>query len=154
MGVSGSGKTTVGRRLAARLGGRFLDGDDFHPEENIRKMAAGNPLVDADREPWLNRILDAIRETAEEERVVVACSALKESYRRQLAEIPYELVYLKGTETQIADRLNDRTGHFMPASLLASQFDDLEEPGDALIVPMGATVDEMVDLIVTHLSAA
>jgi gluconokinase len=148
MGVSGSGKSTVGRCLAERLGGDFLEGDDFHTPESIRKMSKGEPLSDRDREPWLDRILKAVNERKGDKPVVVACSALKEAYRYRLAEIPYQLVYLEGTQEEIALRLNSRTGHFMPPHLLSSQFLALEEPDNALVVPISWTVDEIVEFIV------
>ncbi len=154
MGVAGSGKTTVGKRVAARLPGHFLDGDDFHPAKNIEKMTAGLPLTDADREPWLDRILEAVRRWPGDRPIVVACSALRETYRRRLAKVPYRLVYLKGTIEQIAPRLKARGGHFMPAHLLSDQFQVLEEPKDALVVSVAWPVEEIVDFIIDNVASA
>lgn len=148
MGVSGAGKTTVGSLLADRLGGEFLDGDDFHPSANISKMSKGEPLTDKDRKPWLERIMKAVIDRKGDAPTVVACSALKEAYRDQLAKVPYQLIYLKGTQEEIEPRLRSRINHFMPANLLSSQFLALEEPEDALIVPATWKVDEIIDYIV------
>lgn len=132
MGVSGSGKSTIGALLAERLGCTFRDGDGFHPAANVEKMQRGIPLTDADRLPWLEAIaawIDAARAAGIE--AVVACSALKRSYRRILigARPDVRLVYLKGNEALIASRMAQRKGHFMPPGLLKSQFAALEEPG-------------------------
>lgn len=131
MGVSGAGKTTVGRRLAARLGADFLEGDDFHPTENVAKMRRGDSLDDGDRLPWLSRLRDRLQKAARDRRpVVVACSALKRRYReiliRGLEDV--RIVHLQGTRDLIARRLAARRCHYMPASLLDSQFATLEEP--------------------------
>ncbi|HEY4152825.1 MAG TPA: gluconokinase, partial [Pseudolysinimonas sp.] len=126
MGVSGSGKTTVGAALADALGVRFVDGDALHPAANVAKMAAGIPLEDADRAPWL----DAIGAVLASGPVVVACSALKRTYRDRLrAAAPMlELVFLDGSRELLASRMTARPGHFMPASLLDSQLATLERP--------------------------
>jgi gluconokinase len=136
MGVSGSGKTTVGRLLAADLGWIFLDADSLHSAANIAKMASGVPLSDADRAPWLAAIHQPILESWQrQENLVVACSALKERYREALAEgVPVVWVYLKGEQQMIYNRLKLRQHHFMAARMLASQFADLEEPGNAIVV--------------------
>lgn len=131
MGVSGSGKTTVGRQLAGALGWTFADGDDFHSASNIAKMSSGIPLSDADRLPWLDSIgtwMDEQRSSGRS--AVVACSALKRAYRDRLrANRPWvRLVYLDGDRTTIARHLTDRRGHFFRAQLLESQFADLEPP--------------------------
>ena len=143
MGVSGSGKTTVGRSLSAELGWTFLDADDFHPQDNVAKMAAGIALSDADRLPWLDRLAEEMREeTARGRDVVLACSALKQAYRERLAQGARQdlvLVYLKGDPTTIESRLALRSGHYMPASLLASQFAALEEPADAIVIDIRQT---------------
>lgn len=127
MGVSGSGKTTVGEGLAKKLGVPFYDADDFHPASNVEKMSSGVPLTDADREPWL-KILS--QKLASGEAAVLACSALKESYRQLLNEGSQKIqwVYLKGSKDVIRERMQERKGHYMKASMLDSQFATLEEP--------------------------
>ncbi|HXH09001.1 MAG TPA: gluconokinase [Alphaproteobacteria bacterium] len=137
MGVSGSGKSTVGQRLAAELGWPFYEGDDFHPQVNVDKMRQGIPLTDHDRAPWLTtlrRLIDDV--IAAGQSAVIACSALKQAYRDRLAGPHREVqfVYLKGSYALIRQRMLERQGHFMRAGLLASQFDTLEEPEDALTV--------------------
>ncbi|HEY1189915.1 MAG TPA: gluconokinase [Gemmata sp.] len=132
MGVSGSGKTTVGEKLAAELGWRFVEGDDYHPPANVEKMAGGTPLTDADRGPWLTALRRRIGTAcAGDENLVVACSALKDEYREYLerddpACVRY--VYLHGSEELIRERLEARNGHFMDPGLLHSQFAALEPP--------------------------
>ena len=131
MGVSGSGKSTIGRRLADELGYEFIEGDDFHPLENISKMQSGVPLDDDDRWPWLNAVrLRMERAEFEESNLVATCSALKRAYRRILipTNSPIQLVYLTGDRRLISGRLKSRTHHFMPPKLLASQFASLEPP--------------------------
>src|SRR5580658_7305736 len=139
MGVTGSGKTTLGKLLAQRLGWLFLDADDFHPAENIEKMQRGIPLSDEDREPWLTAIHAELLECAAKNKdAVLACSALKQSYRERLgAGVELRVVYLKGTYEEIAARLQRRTGHFAGEGILAGQFADLEEPRAALVVRIG-----------------
>jgi gluconokinase len=138
MGVSGSGKTTVGQILARELGWTFVDADDFHPRANIEKMHRGEPLDDNDRRPWLHALRDRIDRAAERgEKVVLACSALKHDYREYLGKhIPHAVsyVYLQGSEELIRQRLARRQGHFMPPGLLHSQFETLEPPEDALTI--------------------
>jgi gluconokinase len=154
MGVSGSGKTTIGAELAAALHATLLEGDRYHPAENIRKMEAGIPLEDSDRWPWLRAIGAAIdAERARGHDAVVTCSALRQSYRDLLAQNRPELrfVYLKGSETLIQERLARRTGHFMPPSLLRSQFAALEEPRDAITVDIAPPPDEIVAAILEEL---
>ena len=132
MGVSGSGKTTIGRALARELGAEFLEGDKFHPEANIAKMSRGEPLDDADRWPWLDRMAEELaRAKAAGRNVVLASSALKRSYRDRLRRgaPDLRLVYLKGDKELIRGRMQARTQHFMPPGLLDSQFAALEEPG-------------------------
>lgn len=135
MGVSGSGKTTVARELAARLSVPFLEGDDYHPQENIAAMAAGRPLNDEMRLPWLRRLAEAALAEAATGRgpVILACSALKRRYREYLASrlSPILFLHLAATPEVIRERLLARSAHFMPASLLASQFADLERPEPA-----------------------
>ena len=133
MGVAGSGKTVVGRLLAARLGWEFLDADDFHSAENVALMRQGLPLDDEKRGPWLDRLARLIDAAISDRRgIVLACSALKRSYRGRLgAGRPHvRLVHLDGAETLLRERLEQRTGHYMPASLLASQCALLERPTD------------------------
>jgi gluconokinase len=139
MGVSGAGKTTIGQALARELGWRFLDGDDYHPPANVAKMAAGEPLDDDDRWPWLDRLNSILRR---EENAVLACSALKEHYRHRLAEgiQRIEWVYLKGDFELIHSRLAQRRHRYMPASLLESQFAALEPPRQAITVDVSADV--------------
>lgn len=133
MGVSGCGKSTVGRRLAQALGRPFLEGDEFHPSENVEKMRAGHPLTDADREGWL-RTLSAVlaRGRADGTGAVLACSALKRRYRDVLRQGDPDLllVFLHGRRDALDARLQSRRDHYMPASLLASQLATLEPPGD------------------------
>jgi gluconokinase len=158
MGVAGSGKSTIGETLAARLGWRFEDGDRFHPASNVAKMSAGQPLTDDDRWPWLQAIADEIdRLCAAGERAVVACSALRRVYRDVLIHGRNDvgLVYLDGTRQLIAERLNRRKGHFMPPGLLASQFKTLEPPTSderPIAVPIDASVEDIVDDIVGQLT--
>jgi gluconokinase len=154
MGVSGAGKTAVGELLAARVGWPFHDGDDFQPEANVRKMAAGQPLTEEDRRPWLA----AVRERIEAyERsggdAIFACSALKEEYRRYLLAgmRSVRMVYLRGTPSLIGERLRHRRGHFFPADLLASQLATLEEPRSALTVDVDAELDVVVARVLAAL---
>lgn len=147
MGVSGCGKTTIGRRLAGRLGCTFLDADDFHPAGNVAKMRNGVPLTDTDRAGWLADLrtqIEARLTTGED--LVLACSALREAYRQQLAapEEPVLFAYLRGDFETIERRLAGRSGHYMPPGLLASQFAALEEPAQAIVVPVDLTPDEAV----------
>lgn len=157
MGVSGSGKTTVGAMLAGRLGWRYAEADSFHPAANIEKMAAGHPLTDEDRRPWLAAIAQWIdAEVATGEPAVVTCSALKRAYRDQLhADRPQVgLVFLQGSRDLIATRLAARQGHFFTAAMLDSQFAALEEPTPdegALIVSIAGSPAEIVEDILTAL---
>jgi gluconokinase len=159
MGVSGSGKTVVGEALARRLNWVFEDADHWHPASNIEKMRSGAALTDEDRKPWLRSLNSAVRSWIADQRdVVLACSALRESYRNMLREgVPdreaVRFVYLKGTYEEIGKRLDLRAGHFMPESLLASQFAALEEPdsSEALVADVSHPVAHVVDAIVTGL---
>jgi len=155
MGVSGSGKTTLGRALAARLGLPFADADDYHPATNLAKMARGEPLDDRDRAPWLARLADLLREHAQQAGLVLACSALKRAYREQLwsTGAPVTFVYLEGSFEVIEARLDRRSGHFMPARLLRSQFDTLEAPAHAIVVDIELPTEEQVALVVGALEA-
>lgn len=137
MGVSGSGKTVVGIELAEQLEWAFVDADDLHPVANVEKMARGEPLDDADREPWLQSIMQIIEELCRKGiSIVLACSALKEAYREKLLATGgcVEYVHLTGSFELIAERLARRKGHYMPPSLLKSQFETLEPPTEALEV--------------------
>ena len=156
MGVAGAGKTTVGRRLAADLGWSFYEGDEFHPTANVRKMAAGVPLTDEDRAPWLRSLRGLVeRCLAVGEDAVIACSALKESYRRLLAGglDGVRFVHLTGDPGLIAERLERRAGHFMKPGMLAGQLAALEPPEDALTVEVAGTVEETVAEIRRRLNA-
>lgn len=152
MGVAGSGKSTVGAHLARRMGGRFFDADAYHPPENISKMAAGEPLNDQDRAPWLKRMRDEIVDPAPSgELTVLACSALKADYRKQLGvgTEGVALVYLKGDPDTLQMRLDGREGHFMKGGMLASQLATLEEPheSEGITVPIKASLEEVLDWI-------
>jgi gluconokinase len=146
MGVSGSGKTSVGVLLASALGGDFVEGDDYHPPANVEKMRQGIPLDDADRRPWLETLAAEIGRWLEAGRtVVLACSALKRSYRAILrgGRAGVRFVHLKGNAALIRARLAQRSGHYMPASLLDSQLATLEEPLDAIVVDIDATPEQI-----------
>jgi gluconokinase len=150
MGVVGSGKTTVGRLLATKLGWDFADADDFHSAKNIQKISHGMALTDADRSPWLARLRGAIQEwNAANQNVVLACSALKRSYREELRAGALKIVYLKGDFDLIQQRLRARHGHFASDAILESQFADLEEPKNAIAVSIAqapaAVVAEIID---------
>lgn len=149
MGVSGCGKTAVGQALAAELGWTFLDADDFHPESNVAKMAAGTPLTDEDRWPWLDRLDQEIAALEKQRKdAILACSALKQAYRDRLTRRGrVRFVHLKGDFDTIAARLAARAHRYMPPGLLASQFATLEEPDDAIIVDVRLTVSEQVTQI-------
>ena len=150
MGVSGSGKTTIGKLLAEALGWPFYDADDFHPPANVERMRQGIALTDEDRKPWLAALARLIAEArANNQSIVLASSALKEAYREQLkprgvkpADEPF--VYLRVPPEVAAARLKERHGHFMPASLVPSQFAALEEPADAIIIDATQSPDEIV----------
>jgi gluconokinase len=148
MGVSGCGKTTMAQKLALATGGDWLDADSFHPPGNKAKMAAGIPLTDEDRRPWLDLLNAELHRVASSGKsIFLACSALKQKYRDRLAAgLPEaRFIYLKGPFELIQARLAHRTNHFMPARLLESQFTDLEEPKDALVLDISKTEDQMVE---------
>jgi gluconokinase len=162
MGVAGSGKTTIGERLAERLSQRspwrYEDADTFHPASNVEKMKSGHPLTDEDRWPWLKAIgaeIDRVCMTGE--RMVVGCSALRRAYRDVLVHgrDDVRMIYLDGSQSLIADRISRRKGHFMPPELLASQFDTLEPPGadeHPIVVSIDGSVDVIVDDILRQLA--
>lgn len=146
MGVTGSGKTTVGKLLAQRLGWLFLDADDFHPPENIEKMKHGVSLTDEDREPWLAAIhTELLKCAAKNQDAVLACSALKQSYREKFASgVDLRICYLKGIYSEIRSHLKSRSGHFAGEAILAGQFSELEEPSDAIVLRVSNTPEESV----------
>tara|TARA_R110002167_G_scaffold91083_18_gene245036 strand:+ start:2468 stop:2962 length:495 start_codon:yes stop_codon:yes gene_type:complete len=153
MGVSGCGKSTVGKLLAERLGYPFFDGDDYHLKSHVEKMASGKPLTDKDRLGWLLRLNQLAKGNARSG-VVITCSALKQSYRLTLCndiEGEATFVYLSGTFDEINDRLQKRTDHFMPTGLLQSQFETLEPPTDAICVSIKSTPGEIVSKILLKL---
>jgi gluconokinase len=156
MGVTGSGKSTVGTRLASRLGWPFVEGDDYHSTSNVEKMRRGIPLTDADREPWLDALSEFIEDClARQEDVVLACSALTRAYRRKLGGAPGVVyVYLQGAREELQRRLRRRRGHFAGVSLLDSQLDTLEEPDSdepAINVRIALSPDEIVTAIIEAL---
>jgi len=158
-GVSGAGKTTIGKLLADDLGWQFYEADDFHPRANIEKMRNGLPLTDADRGPWLERLREQItRSLAAKENAVVACSALKRKYRERLhVSNDVKFVFLRGDCALIEKQLRRRSGHFMNPALLTSQFADLEEPAsdeDVLTIDLGLTPQELVAEIKAKLRLA
>ena len=159
MGVSGSGKTTIGRALATRLNAEFLDADDLHSPENRAKMASGHALDDEDRQPWLQAVGQHMSDAASRRQLtVVACSALKRRYRDQLRtyvpDVPF--VYLSGTPTVLEARMKHRAHHFMPSTLLGSQLADLEPLADdelGVTIDITANVAQIVDEVVTSLAS-
>jgi gluconokinase len=156
MGVSGSGKTSVGKVLAEHLKWDFYDADDFHPPENVAKMASGIPLDDSDRAPWLAAMHDLISSSLKQNKSgVLACSALKERYRQQLMNSSgdVQLVYLKGSYDLIWSRMETRTDHYMKPHMLHSQFDALEEPSNALTVDISLSVEEILQFVIKQISS-
>jgi carbohydrate kinase (thermoresistant glucokinase family) len=159
MGVSGAGKSTVGRALAKRLGWAFAEGDALHPPQNVAKMKSGQPLTDADRAPWLAavaQVIDGWRRRGEQG--VITCSALKKAYRRQIIDDhgDVRLVFLEGPQELIAARVGAREGHFMPQSLLDSQFAALEPPGadeNPITVGIDRPVEGVIDSIIRALGS-
>ncbi|CAI0815607.1 Thermoresistant gluconokinase [Serratia fonticola] len=158
MGVSGSGKSTIGAAVAREIKAKFIDGDDLHPRANIQKMASGQPLNDEDRAPWLQRLNDAAYSlNHKNESGIIVCSALKRRYRDLLRKDNDNMVfvYLKGSFETILARLQARSGHFMPTELLKSQFEALEEPGadekDVICVDIDTDVEGVVGRCVAAL---
>jgi carbohydrate kinase (thermoresistant glucokinase family) len=149
MGVAGSGKSTVGRQFAEATGLPFYDGDDFHPDANVEKMAAGQPLTDEDRADWLAAMHRFVVEKLEAgQSLVLACSALKARYRATLSagiEAQTTWVYLEGSYDLIKSRMEARKDHFMPLALLQSQFDALEPPADAVVLSIDAAPEVLVE---------
>jgi gluconokinase len=156
MGVTGAGKTTAGTLLARRLGWQFLDADSFHPLTNIEKMQRGVPLTDSDREPWLAAIhSELLKRAARNCDIVLACSALKQSYRETLASgLDLRICYIKGTYEEMKARLASRKGHFAGEAILAGQFSDLEEPSDAVVVSVHLPPEEIVLQAIRQLKLA
>lgn len=155
MGVSGSGKTTIGKKLAAKLGWNFYDADDFHPQTNLEKMSQGIPLTDEDRWPWLDRLRSLILELIERDQpAVLACSALKASYRERLLRDTRRtaLVYLRGDYRLIKRRMEAREDHYFEADMLRSQFEALEEPREALVIDIDSRPRAIVRDILERLS--
>jgi gluconokinase len=154
MGVSGSGKSTVGWALSQRLGWPFFDGDDFHSEENVSKMARGIALTDADRKPWLDRLSELISKNVNDGRsVVVACSALKRAYRDRLREAAKDILiaYLQGDYILISRRMRERPDHLMKTDMLRSQLASLEEPDNALTINSDQDVNVIVDELIKRI---
>lgn len=153
MGVAGSGKTTIGTMLAKAMHCPFLEGDSLHSAANVEKMSHGIPLTSADRAPWLEAIHRRLVSALEHDQsLVVACSALAQAYRITLADgVPITWVYLAGSQDLIRSRLRHRTGHYMKADMLASQFEALEEPKDALVMDVSRPPDVIVEEIMTTL---
>ncbi|SJN55190.1 Thermoresistant gluconokinase [Vibrio ruber DSM 16370] len=160
MGVCGCGKSTIGARLADRLGRQFIDGDDLHPSANIQKMAAGQPLDDADRQPWLARIREAAqRFESQDEHGVLVCSALKKDYRDQIrmGNNHVTFVFLDGDMALILERMQMRQGHFMKDNMVKSQFDTLERPDQeprTIVVNIEGSIEQVVERIITELKKA
>ena len=155
MGVSGTGKSTIGKLLSDRTGWNFYDADDFHPITNIVKMKGGIPLTDEDRLPWLQKLEELITCNLQSNSPgILACSALKSNYRQILRNGRSEVVfiYLRGDYNCIQTRVQHRTGHFMSSDLLRSQFDTLEEPRDALVIDVSQTPEAIVEEILNKIS--
>lgn len=156
MGVAGSGKTLIGSMLARSLGYLFADADEFHPRANIEKMSHGIPLTDTDREPWLRAIQKRLCEWGSADiSAVVTCSALKQKYRDMLSrDCDVKIVYLKGEFDLIHGRIQQRQGHFMRPEMLQSQFADLEEPADAIVVDVSGPPEKIVEEIRRRLQSS
>ena len=148
MGLPGSGKTTVGKNLSEQLKAVFIDADDHHTTHNIRKMSNGDPLTDLDRKKWLSSILNNAWENLKNQNVIIACSALKEKYRKFLISLNFQLVYLKIEHDVALRRILKRKKHFMPPSLLESQIKILEEPKKALEIDSNLKVNQISEIIV------
>ena len=155
MGVSGCGKTAIGNLLSKKIHLPFFDGDDFHPAKNIQKMESGEPLNDIDRLPWLEQLAQKIEQLDKQGGGIIACSALKNSYRKILhrnTETDVRFIYLKGSKELIAKRLAHRDHHFMPEELLDSQFNTLEEPENAILVSIDQSPPEIADEITERIN--
>lgn len=155
MGVSGCGKSTIGERLGKELSLPFYDADDFHPIENITKMASGKPLNDADRAPWLQLLAEKIVEWEADGGAVIACSALKQAYRDTLTsttEDTVKFVFLEGSKAVLYTRLTSRESHFMPKTLLDSQLSTLEVPHEAIKVSIENSIEQIISFILKDIS--
>lgn len=152
MGISGAGKSTVGSRLAKALEIPFLDADDFHPTENVKKMSCGQALTDDDRWPWLGAIVQYVMDSHRQQ-MVLACSALKQSYRDYLGQrLQLKVLYLELAREDAIARLESRKGHFMPSSLIDSQLETLEPPSKALALNATTSLNEIINVAVNHFS--
>ena len=151
MGVAGAGKTTVGKVLTDKINGYFIEADDFHGKNNIKKMSAGIPLNDNDRYDWLIKIKNEILKRKEKQNLIVACSSLKEKYRELLGIGNYKLVFLKVDKLTAKNRINNRDDHFMPETLVDSQFSILEEPENTLVFEQSLNQDQIVNEIIKQL---
>jgi carbohydrate kinase (thermoresistant glucokinase family) len=154
MGVAGSGKTTIGKLLSGRLAIPFFDADDYHPPANKEKMRNGIALTDEDRQDWLIVLNKLAREEKNKNGAIIACSALKQSYRKKLTEgidAGVYWIFLDGDYECIHQIMKERKGHYMPAGLLQSQFDILEKPGDAIVVDIREPPDTVIDMIIARL---
>lgn len=153
MGVSGCGKTTIGKMLSAKLNWKYFEGDEYHPPENIEKMKNGIPLDDSDRQPWLLTLRSIIQDSQDKKvNIILTCSSLKESYRKILKiNNEVKFVYLKGSYGLIEKRMNERKDHFMKPGMLKSQFDALEEPTDAIIVDIDNSLENILIQILNKL---
>lgn len=157
MGVSGSGKTTISKRLSAKMGIPFFDGDDFHGAVNKEKMKTGHPLTDQDRAEWLVSINELAKKQMAKDGAIIACSALKQKYRAVLAHgitIPLFWIFLQGGYDLIEKRMQRRKGHFMPPTMLSSQFDALEIPKDCITVDVSKDPDEIVETVMLQIGWA
>lgn len=153
MGVSGCGKTTIGKMLSAKLNWKYFEGDEYHPQENIEKMKNGIPLDDSDRKPWLLKLRSIIQDSQNQKNnIVLTCSSLKESYRNILkVNNEVKFVYLKGSYGLIEKRMSERKDHFMKPGMLQSQFDALEEPADAIIIDIDNSSENILTQILNKL---
>jgi carbohydrate kinase (thermoresistant glucokinase family) len=154
IGVSGSGKTTIGKNLSAKIKMPFFDGDDFHSAANKEKMHAGIPLTDDDRTDWLKRINELAKEQSKKNGAVIGCSALKEKYRTVLSKeisTPVYWIFLQGNYKLIKKRMEERKGHYMKAKMLSSQFDALEIPTNAITIDISKNPDQIVEMILAKI---
>lgn len=154
MGVAASGKTTIAEKLAKKINGFLIEGDDYHPKENIDKMSSGVALNDNDRYEWLLKIKNEILNRNKNQNLVVTCSALKEKYRTLLGPQNFNLVYLKVSKKTALQRIRSRQGHFMPDSLVDSQFAILEEPQKSIVLDESLNINDIVEKLVSIYKSA